>query len=700
MPRIVFIAAIASLLLAGSMLSCDVTIRNERQGRPNIMLIFVDDLGYNDVSYNGATDIKTPNIDRIAEEGVVFSNGYVAHPFCGPSRAGLMTGRYPARFGMDENLAYAPSDPDHGLPVDEKTVATYLNDAGYRTGLVGKWQLGAAPPFHPINRGFDYFYGFLAGGHDYFKIDTTTGINGVVDPYLLPLNENRGATNFTGYLTDALTERAMDFIDESNDAPFFLYLAYNTPHTPLQAPERLILKYDDIDNMERRTYLAMIDSLDQNIGKLLDKLESSGQRNNTLLFFVSDNGGVYPNEYHDYIDWADNAPFRGGKSDFFEGGIRVPFIASWPDKWPQGKTYEHMVISLDITATALSLAQIDEEEIENPLDGVNIAPFVQGNMNGPPHDALFWRQWHTDENRTLYAVRAGDTKLVKNISEDKAMLFNLQSDPGEIQNIANNDPDAVTRLDNLWREWNNNNLGNVFPQDAFYLTEVNQFRMDLGDRVAARSMQEQIRRTGNEELTCANGIAVAGPNRPLGLVSDCEAMMLAKDALAGGDAPLNWSPYIPIHRWNGVTLNNSAERVVQLNLTSQGLRGNIPPELGNLDQLEVLRLNNNSLTGEIPHQLGELSQLRTLALSDNLLTGNIPAELSRISSLEELWLRNNGLDGQIPHELESLPNLALIRLSTNQFTGCIPERLRNVESNDLNGVIKQLGITYCGQSSQ
>lgn len=700
MLRTVFIAAIASLLLAGSMLSCDVTVRNERQGRPNIMLIFVDDLGYNDVSYNGATDIKTPNIDRIAEEGVVFSNGYVAHPFCGPSRAGLMTGRYPARFGMDENLAYAPSDPDHGLPVDEKTIATYLNDAGYRTGLVGKWQLGAAPPFHPINRGFDYFYGFLAGGHDYFKIDTTTGINGVVDPYLLPLNENRGATNFTGYLTDALTERAMDFIDESNDAPFFLYLAYNTPHTPLQAPERLVLKYGDIDNMERRTYLAMVDSLDQNIGKLLDKLESSGQRNNTLLFFVSDNGGVYPNEYHDYIDWADNTPFRGGKSDFFEGGIRVPFIASWPDKWPQGKTYEHMVISLDITATALSLAQIDEGEIENPIDGVNIAPFVQGNVNGPPHDALFWRQWHTDENRTLYAVRAGDTKLVKNISEDEAMLFNLQSDPGEIQNIANNDPDTVTRLDNLWREWNNNNLGNVFPQDAFYLTEVNQFRMDLGDRVAARSMQEQIRRTGNEELTCANGIAVAGPNRSPGLVADCEAMMLVKDTLAGGDTSLNWSPYIPIHRWKGVTLNNSAERVMQLNLTSQGLRGNIPPELGNLDQLEVLRLNSNSLTGEIPPQLGELSQLRVLALSDNFLTGNIPAELANISSLEELWLRNNGLDGQIPHELESLSNLALIRLSTNQFTGCIPERLRNVESNDLNGVIKQLGIEYCKQSQQ
>lgn len=695
MLRTVFIAAVASLLLAGSMLSCDVAVRNERQGRPNIMLIFVDDLGYNDVSYNGATDIKTPNIDRIAEEGVVFSNGYVAHPFCGPSRAGLMTGRYPARFGMDENLAYAPSDPNHGLPADEKTVATYLNDAGYRTGLVGKWQLGAAPPFHPINRGFEYFYGFLAGGHDYFKIDTTTGINGIVDPYLLPINENRGATNFTGYLTDAFTEKAIDFIDESNDAPFFLYLAYNTPHTPLQAPERLILKYGDIENPERRTYLAMIDSLDQNIGKLLDKLESTGKRNNTLLFFVSDNGGVHPNEYHDYIDWADNAPFRGGKSDFFEGGIRVPFIASWPDKWPQGKTYEHMVISLDITATALSLAQINEAEIEKPLDGVNIAPFVQGNVNGTPHDALFWRQWHTNENKMLYAVRAGDAKLVKNTSEDKAMLFNLKADPAETQNIADNEPDAVTQLDNLWREWNNENLGNVFPQDAFYLNEVTQFRMDLGDRIAARSMQEQIRRTGNDELTCANGIAVPGPNRPPGLVADCEAMMLAKDTLAEGDTSLNWSPYIPIHRWKGVTLNNSAERVAQLNLTSQGLRGKIPPELGNLEQLEVLRLNNNSLTGEIPHQLGQLSQLRILTLSDNLLTGNIPAELANISSLQELWLRNNALDGQIPDELETLPNLTLIRLSTNQFTGCIPEKLRNVESNDLNGVIKQLSITYC-----
>ena len=285
--------------------------------KPNVVLIFVDDLGYNDVSFNGATDITTPNIDRIATEGIIFSNGYVAQSICTASRAGLLTGRYPARLGIDGNFAYMPFDNYYGLPNDEtkdektiaiKTIANHLRDAGYRTGIVGKWQLGAAWHFNPLNRGFDYFFGFLGGGHDYWKSDP----NRPDKEYLLPvINQQRSSAGIAGgsypmdgteYLTDVLTDHAVEYIKKDSDAPFFLYLAYNAPHGPLQAPAELVQKYSHITNpdcgtderchQERRNYLAMVDSVDQNVGRVLDALIESGQRENTMVYFLNDNGGV------------------------------------------------------------------------------------------------------------------------------------------------------------------------------------------------------------------------------------------------------------------------------------------------------------------------------------------------------------------------------------------------------------------------
>ena len=435
--------------------------RSSEDGRPNFVIIFVDDLGYNDVGYNGATEIETPNIDRLADEGMIFSNGYVVHPLCGPSRAGLMTGRYPARFGMEYNVAYAPLDEGHGLPVEEKTIASYLNEAGYRTGLVGKWQLGAAPAFHPLNRGFDYFYGFLGGAHDYFRIDLTRpGTD------YLPLNENRGATGLDGYLTDALTDRAVSFVKERREEPFFLYLAYNAPHAPLQAPEVLLERYSHIEDEDRRLYLAMVDSLDHNVGRVLDALEQADARDNTVIFFLSDNGGVSP-AAHPGLDWADNSPFRKGKESFYEGGIRVPFVASWPAEWPSGEIFEPIVSSLDIAATTVALAG-SASDPDRPLDGVNLDPFLQGETAGVPHEALFWRQSSRTPGLTKFAIRSGEVKLVKESSGGEVQLFNLTQNPGETDDLIDKDAVTAARLAELWNAWNRENIHNIYPEAGHY----------------------------------------------------------------------------------------------------------------------------------------------------------------------------------------------------------------------------------------
>ncbi len=636
--------------------------------RPNIVLIFVDDLGYNDVSYNGATEIKTPNIDRLAGEGVIFSSGYVAHPTCGPSRAGLMTGRYPARFGMEANLAYAPFDDQHGLPVEEKTIATYLQDTGYRTGIVGKWQLGAAAPFHPLNRGFDYFYGFLGGEHDYFTVDTTRP--GFV---YLPLNDNRSAAGFDGYLTDALTNRAIEFVNDAAPAPFFLYLAYNTPHTPIQAPEELIQKYSHVDNLKRRTYLAMVDSLDQNVGRVLTALEQSGQRDNTLIFFLSDNGGIYQTELYPHFTWADNAPFRKGKNTFSEGGIRVPFVASWPARWPQGETFEPMVSSMDIAATALGLAG-GAADPARPMDGVNLDPYLVGELSGPPHEVLFWRLPAGPQaslKLTKFAVRSGRIKLVKDTKEGEAQLFDLERDPGETRNLIDGDTETAARLAELWNAWNRENLSiNVYVTISPYEARLVDFAHGLAERLRLREEERPHFQVGIVPEpwpdSCSNGIVVPSPEYNRSLAGDCVTLMAAKDALSGG-ASLNWDYDVPIYYWDGVFISGEPSRVRKLRLPSSGLEGGIPPQLGDLDKLAGLVFSNNRLTGPIPPELGDLANLK------------------------ELWLRDNRLTGSVPPELGNLGELELIRLEGNQLIGCLPASLRRIGNNDF----AKLDLDYC-----
>ena len=672
--RLAASACVLAALLAASGCADDPRAPADR---PNVVLIFVDDLGYNDVGYNGAADIRTPNIDRLAAEGVVFSNGYVAHPFCGPSRAGLMTSRYPARFGMEHNLAYAPDDPDHGLPVDEPAFAEGLQDAGYRTGLVGKWQLGAALAFHPLNRGFDYFYGFLGGAHDYFRVDPKSRPGSD----FAPLNDGFAETDFDGYLTDALTDRAVDFINEDGGVPFFLYLAYNAPHTPLQAPDNLVRKYSRVDDPDRRVYLAMIDSLDQNVGRVLDALDAAGKRESTLVFFLSDNGGVSPTQYSAF-DWADNAPFRDGKNSFHEGGVRVPFIGSWPGGWPQGALYEEPVISLDVGATALTLAGA-EHNPASPLDGVDLTPYVRGESEGAPHEALFWRQWSIEHDLVTYAVRSGDMKLVKDDVESEAALYDLASDPAETRDVTAERPDEARRLAMLWNDWTSRNPGNLYPFPSTYDDALAEARRGVAEEYREKGTFAGALylitppSAGELAQTCSNGVAVPDPDANPGLLRDCEALMSARDAIAGSRS-LDWSFAKPISTWEGVRLSAAPSRVTWLALRRNELDGTLPPEFGRLSALQRLGIQENPLKGPLPPEWGNLRNLTNLVLHDAQATGTLPPEWSGMARLRELWLGRNRLTGEIPKEWGNLTSLRIIQIGGNELSGCVPPALREI----------------------
>lgn len=423
---------------------------------PNFIVILADDLGYNDVSFNGATDITTPNLDRLADEGILFTSGYATSPICSPSRAGLMTARYPHRFGMEQLVVDNPMDPHQGVPLQETMFPKYLSDAGYHTGMVGKWHLGFAYNYTPRRRGFDHFFGFLGGAHHYWASDASRPSASM----LTPMIEDTQAVNLSGYLTDVLTDKAIEFVQDDRDEPFFLYLPYNAPHGPLAAPDHLIQKYAHIADRDRRTYLAMVDSLDQNIGRLLQALEDSGKRENTVIFFLSDQGGAAS---------SDNGALSGGKSRLLEGGIRVPFVASWPAGWPQQEQFDPMVISMDIGATILALANAPVTDETRPLDGVNLDPYIRGGQAGEPHYALFWRKLKAGGT---FTVRSGDLKLWAN-GAGEVRLYDLENDISESRDILAANPDEAARLADLWNEWNSGNVNGVaIPAASIYLRDI------------------------------------------------------------------------------------------------------------------------------------------------------------------------------------------------------------------------------------
>lgn len=422
--------------------------------KPNIIIILVDDMGYADVGFNGCKDIPTPNIDRIAKNGVKFTNGYVTFSVCGPSRAGLITGRYPQRFGFERNPQYRPNDPNMGLPKEEKTLAECLKQVGYTSGIIGKWHLGADISNHPLNRGFDEFFGHLEGGHRYFPEELTIKNSYAVEKeegmsYKTWIMRNHESIQTKKYLTDEFSDEAVRFVKKHQKKPFFIYLAYNAPHEPLQATQEYLDRFSDIKDKKRKTYAAMVSAVDDGVGRLLNQLESLHLDKNTLVYFLSDNGGP------EQSNGSDNGVLRGGKSSIYEGGYRIPFAMQWKGTVRPG-VYHNPISSLDIFATIAAISKVPIQK-NRPLDGVNIIPFITGKNKSLPHDKIYLRKF--DEKS--YSVRYNDLKLVSK-RDSLPELYNLKEDIGEKYNIAKQNPDQVKILDSIRKVWDSQLINPVF----------------------------------------------------------------------------------------------------------------------------------------------------------------------------------------------------------------------------------------------
>lgn len=413
--------------------------------RPNILVIVSDDHGYADVGFQGCKDIPTPNLDRLAREGVHCTSGYVSHPFCSPTRAGLMTGRYQQRFGHENNPFYNPADHKEGLPMTEKLLPEFLGKAGYKTGWIGKWHLGASPEFHPEKRGFAETFGFIGGGHKYQNWQVNAK-----SEYTVPIERNGQPVEVPEHLTTAFGHEAAAFVKRHKGEPWFLYLAFNAPHTPHEPTEERLARFASIENMTRRKYAAQVSLLDDAIGEALGALRDSAQDKNTLVFFFSDNGGPIT------VNGSHNDPLRGAKGDVYEGGMRVPFVVKWPAKLKAGKTYELPVSSLDVFATSLGVAGA-KMPTDRKYDSVNLIPFLSGENKGTPHDHLFWRT-----TRGLWAVRSGDMKLVRQ-SDQTDELYNLGSDIGEKDNLQSAQQSSAKKLAATLNAWDKELVPAAFP---------------------------------------------------------------------------------------------------------------------------------------------------------------------------------------------------------------------------------------------
>jgi arylsulfatase A-like enzyme len=402
--------------------------------RPNVVVIFVDDMGYGDLSVQGSPDIRTPNIDSIAALGVRCTSGYSPAPQCSPSRAGLLTGQYQQRFAHEANPEQSYRDT-FGISERMSTFGNYLGAAGYVTGAIGKWDLGNNEWAHPLTRGFDQWYGFLVGARSYgptnsATLDTriTTGLND-------PIVENR-------YVTDELTVGAVRFIEHNAGAPFALYVAYSAPHEPFEVPARYLERNEHIENLERRVYASMITALDDGVGQILATLAKHDLVDDTLVVFTSDNGAPAAGAY----TAGSNGALRGVKGSLYEGGIRVPLLVQWPrSPIRPGSTYDDPVSALDILPTALVAS---EQPVPAELEGVSLLPYLFGEEQASPHSFLYWR-WMGHK-----AIRAGNWKWVVDANAQQPELFDVSRDVSEQVNLAASQPERVAELTEVWRAWN------------------------------------------------------------------------------------------------------------------------------------------------------------------------------------------------------------------------------------------------------
>lgn len=408
--------------------------------KPNVLVILSDDVGWGEYGFQGGKDVPTPHIDSIARNGVRCTQGYVSGPYCSPTRAGFLTGRYQTRFGHENNRVPAVS----GLPLAEATIADRLRSQGYATCAIGKWHLGLKPEFRPTRRGFDEFYGTLANTPYYHPTQ-------FVDSRLS--EEVRKVPDDGFYTTEAYADRAVDWIEKNKDKPWFLYMPFNAQHAPLQAPQKYLDRFPDIADPKRRTFAAVMSALDDAVGRVLAKVREVGQEEDTLVVFFSDNGGPTPGTT------SRNGPLRGVKATTWEGGVRVPFCFQWKGTLPAGTTYEQPIIQLDILPTALAAsgAKIDPSW---KLDGVDLRPYLAGEKAGRPHESLYWRfgkQW---------AVRHGDWKLVAAAGgSGEPELYNLADDLGERTDLAARNPEKKKELQGIYDLWNGEQAEPIAPME-------------------------------------------------------------------------------------------------------------------------------------------------------------------------------------------------------------------------------------------
>ncbi|SDR75827.1 Arylsulfatase A [Polaribacter sp. KT25b] len=437
---ILFVIITINVSCRTTVLSTVTNIETE-ESKPNILFILTDDAGYHDYGFQGSKDFKTPQIDRLAASGIFCTNGYVSASVCGPSRAGILTGRYQQRFGFFMN----PNDSQN-LPKDETTIADALKENGYKTGIIGKWHMGFEENFHPNDRGFDYFYGFLSGNRSYFPLPKKMNKKRRYKDNLRHNDSILPEASMDFYTTDLFTDKAMEFMADSQKSkkPFFLYLSYNAIHGPLNALPEDIAVYKDLKDPVRRITGGMTASLDRSFGKLLDYLETNGLRENTLVVWVNDNGGQGKKMH------TNNWPLKGFKGAETEGGIRVPFLLSMPNILPENKRYDLPVISLDLMPTFIKLAGGNPSANPKPLNGVNLMPYLKGENTNSPHEILFWQ-------RNDAAVRKGDWKLIDYVTKNELHLYNLKKDIGEKINLIDKYPEIAKELKKELSKWQNQN---------------------------------------------------------------------------------------------------------------------------------------------------------------------------------------------------------------------------------------------------
>ncbi len=467
-----------SLALATLMTLSPFTMTAEAADKPNVLIIITDDMGYADLSFTGSKQVKTPNIDRIAHEGVYFEQAYVNGVVCGPSRSGLIAGRYQHRFGAEHNwneFGEIYNEEYIGINPGVKVMSQYIKENGYATAMIGKWHVGETDRMRPEARGFDYAF-WMGGNHTYWPKADRNG---------LKLNGGPVTEIEVPYLTDWWTKSAIDWMSADHKGmPWFIYLGYNTPHTPMHAKEEDLAKYKHIKNNKRRTYLAMQDCLDQNIGKIFKTLEETGQLDNTLIIFTNDNGG--PTGSNGSL----NAPFRGEKSCFLEGGMRVPMMFYWQGKITPGSRFEHPVTLLDLLPTVLAAVESTDDlvsydaneahpakkEKQLSFDGVNLFPYIQGARPADerPHETLYFRAVFRGA-----AIRDGDWKLITT-RHDLPFLYNIADDPQEMNNLLLELPEKAAELKRKLGTWEGNLEGTptFFNSNRWLRGKYKQYEKD------------------------------------------------------------------------------------------------------------------------------------------------------------------------------------------------------------------------------